>query len=127
MEFDKSKTVSIIFDTEWYVPLEDRTGSIASLKVNPAKPNHIFLGGIFLRFFPLKEESKTERFEFFVHNKTEAEEKSVLNNVYSFFRATWELIQGKKHSDPDPITIGTGISRLDIPGLFTRSWVKQIV
>ncbi len=58
--------------------------------------------------------------------RSETEEKSVLNNVYSFFRATWELIQGKKHSDPDPITIGTGISRLDIPGLFTRSLVKNI-
>ena len=24
MEFDKDKTVAIIFDTEWYVPPEDR-------------------------------------------------------------------------------------------------------
>ena len=123
VEFDKDKTVSIIFDTEWYVPPEDRVASVASLKVNPAKHNHTFLGGIFLRFFPLNDNNKPEKYEFFVNGMTANEEKGVLHEVYSFFLDTWKLIADKKPSDPDLITIGTGISRLDIPGLYARSVV----
>ena len=126
MEFDKDKTVAIIFDTEWYVPPEDRGPSLTSLKANPAKADHRYLGGVFMRFFPLRQDIKMETQEIWVRNLTGAEEKSAIQKTYSFFKDSWKLLEGKDHMDPDLITIGTGISRLDLPGLFVKSQAHNL-
>ena len=122
MEFDTNKTISIIFDTEWYVPLTDRStsSSFSSLKVNPAKPDHKYLGGVFYRFFPLNKKGNTQREQFWVNDLSKDEEKRVLSDSYSFFKKTWQMIEGKNSNVPDLVTLGTGITRLDLPGLYTK-------
>ena len=126
MEFNKEKTVAIIFDTEWYVPLEDRGPSLTSLRANPAKAAHRYLGGVFTRFFPLKQDIKMDTHEIWVQNLTDTEEKSAIQKTYSFFKDSWKLLEGKNNMDPDLITIGTGISRLDLPGLYVKSQTHNL-
>lgn len=121
MNFDKEKTLAIILDTEWYVPQSDRTSSLPSLKVNPARPDNRFIGGVFYGFHPLNQNVKAEKKEIFVNSLNENEERKALAEVYAFFREHWQKLAGKRESVPDLITIGTGISRLDLPGLYARS------
>lgn len=121
MEFNKDKTVAIIFDTEWYVPAEDRGASLTSLKANPAKQSHRYLGGVFTRFYPLRDDVKPHTREIWAEGLTDSGERSALRKTYSFFSDSWKMLEGKDNSDPDLITIGTGISRLDLPGLYVKS------
>ena len=121
LNFDNEKTLAFILDTEWYVPLADRTTSLSSLKVNPTRPEHRFIGGVFYCFHPLNKNEKVEKKEIFVNSLNENDEKNALAEVYTFFNEHWEQLAGKRDSVPDLITIGTGISRLDLPGLFARS------
>lgn len=127
MDFDENRTLAVIFDTEWYVPPIDRTrSSIASLKANPAKGEHTFIGGIFSRFFPLKNDSRPETKEIFVKDLSQDEELKAMKSVYAFFVDSWNMIAEKRDNVPDLITIGTGISRLDIPGLYVKSSALNI-
>lgn len=126
MNFDEKKTLAVIFDTEWYVPPSDRTDSVASLKVNPARPGHLFIGGVFYSFHPLNRNEKPEKKEIFVNSLSENEEKGALAEVYAFFNEHWRQLGNKTESAPDLITIGTGISRLDLPGLYARSILLRI-
>ena len=86
MEFNKDKTVAIIFDTEWYVPPEDRGPSLTSLKANPAKAEHKYLGGVFTRFFPLKQDTEKDTQEIWVQNLTDAKKNSQLKKLIHFLR-----------------------------------------
>jgi hypothetical protein len=55
--FDPKYTEVVFLDTECYVPREDRVEGPSSMIVNPANPNHILLGGVFVREFPLQKRS----------------------------------------------------------------------
>jgi hypothetical protein len=126
MEFDKEKTVAIIFDTEWYVPAEWRSAGRSSLKANPALDGHMFLGGIFVRFFPLDPSRREERTECFAEDLDPYNERDRLGVVYRFFNDSWALTEGNSPKNHDLVTVGTGISRLDLPGLYTRSMIRAI-
>lgn len=126
LDFDENKTLAVIFDTEWYVPTSDRTNSLASLKVNPAKQGHRFIGGIFSSFPPLKHGAEVEKIEIFVKSLSDQEEERVLKEVYLLFNKYWQQLGEKRDNVPDLITIGTGIARLDIPGLYVRSSLLKI-
>ena len=126
MNFDEEKTLAVILDTEWYVPASDRTASLASLKVNPARRGHSFIGGVFYSFHPLNRNEEPEKKEIFVNSFNENEEKGALTEVYAFFNERWQKLADKRDSVPDLITIGTGISRLDLPGLYARSIILGI-
>ncbi len=121
MNFDPDKTVMIAFDTEWYA---NNNNSISSLKINPLTGR--FIGGLFVRIFPLNYQLKKYKAEIFVDNNSEIEEKKALKNVYDFFYNSWNILKGKNNNEPDLITLGIGISRFDIPALFARSWKLNI-
>ena len=78
LNYNKDKTVPIIFDTEWYVPAEDRGPSLTSLKINPAKQSHGYLGGIFTRFYPLRDDVKPHTQEIGTEGLNDSREKSAL-------------------------------------------------
>lgn len=127
MDFPPEKTVAIMFDTEWYVPKDARTLYISSLKANPMNPNNHYLGGVFYRFYPLKDRGqKYETKEIFVNSLSPDEEKSKLKETYDYFTQSWELIRGKSDKDADLITIGIGNSRLDLPSLYAKSMLFEI-
>ena len=126
MQFDNNRTVAVIFDTEWYVPSAQRSAGLPSLKANPAIDMHMFLGGAFLRFYPLVPSKGEERMECFAESLDPTKEKGRLEAVYRFFKDSWNKTGGGSQHDPDLVAIGTGISRLDLPGLYTRSLVHAV-
>lgn len=84
------------------------------------------LGGVFVRFYPLNPSRNDKKLTIFADDLDPHKEKSRLQQVYSFFRESWGLLSYKSQNDPDLITIGTGISRLDLSGLYTRSMINSI-
>lgn len=122
MDFFPDKTIVVMFDTEWYVPRDARSLYISSLKSNPMVPNNQFLGGVFYRFYPLKDKGqKFEKKEIFVSSLAPDEEKEKLSETYNYFKQSWDLLRGKMDRDADLITVGIGNSRFDLPSLFARS------
>lgn len=110
-------------DTEIYVPAGDRSKGQFSMKANAANPDHILLGGVFRRDFPLLK--KDYGYEQFWGWKKE-EEKQTLEKIYSFFQESWKMIDGKSSRHPDLIVSGTGISRFDLPALLVKSMEHNI-
>ena len=122
MDFFPDKTIVVMFDTEWYVPRDARSLYISSLKSNPMVPNNQFLGGVFYRFYPLKDKGqKFEKKEIFVSSLAPDEEKEKLSETYNYFKQSWDLLRGKMDRDADLITVGIGNSRFDLPSLFGLS------
>jgi hypothetical protein len=121
--FDPKFTEIVFLDTECYVPLEDRNTGPSSMIVNPANPNHILLGGVFAREFPLQK--KMENLEQ-IWGWTKNDERNTLKRIYEYFQECWKLIEGKSVDNPDLIVIGTGISRFDIPMLFVKCLLNEI-
>lgn len=121
--FDPQFTEVIYFDTESYVPASDRKEVLGSMILNAAKRTHFFMGGVFRRAFPLQK-----KIEPAVHiwNWDQAKESETLSQVYSYFRESWKMIEGKTAKHTDLILIGTGISRSDIPTLFVRSMLHNV-
>lgn len=54
VDFDPTFTEVIFLDIECYVPPEARQQSKGSLIYNPAKTDHLVLGEVFRRGFPLQ-------------------------------------------------------------------------
>jgi hypothetical protein len=125
IDFDDKFTEVVFFDLECYVPLEDRTKrSKSSLTYNAAKPDHFILGGVFCRMFPIRGELEPA---WQVWNFEKQNEKATLLQIYEYFNKSWEIIDKRDRKDhPDLILVGTGLSRLDIPALFTRSMLHHI-
>ncbi len=121
--FDPKFTEVIHLDIEGYVPQQDRIQRQSSMFANPGNPSHFLLGGVLCREFPLR---KTVPEFTHVWNWKEAEEVDTLRKIYDYFRESWGLLDGKTREHPDLIVMGIGISRFDIPALFTRSVLKQI-
>lgn len=121
VRFDPDMTEIIFFDSEFYVPPEDRDRPGASLLANPCRPNHFFLGGVFHRYYPLKESSKKEYHHFWNWRDENKDEGSTLKQIFEFFQESWERLKDKDPRDADLILCGTGTSRFDVPVLFIRS------
>jgi len=121
--FDPKYTEVVFFDTECYVPPEDRVKGPSSMIVNPANPKHILLGGVFVREFPLRKRS--DDFEQ-IWSWTKEDEKNTLKRIYDCFQKSWKLIEGKSKEHPDLIVTDTGVSRFDISMLFVKSLMNQI-
>ncbi|MEM0134596.1 MAG: hypothetical protein QXU18_05125 [Thermoplasmatales archaeon] len=122
MDFQPDKTIVVLFDTEWYVPREARSIFISSLKANPLNKGNQYLGGVFYRFHPLKDNGrKYEKTEIFADSLSPDSEKAKLKETYDYFVQSWEQLRGKRDRDADLITIGIGNSRFDLPSLYARS------
>jgi hypothetical protein len=123
VEFDPRFTQTLYLDTEWYVPPGERTAGTGSLIVNPARSTHALLGGVFVREFPLQGRRlpPEEIWGFDL-----AGEDETLRSVYRLFERAWGEIAGRKAEHPDLVVVGIGVSRFDLPALFTRCLVRQI-
>ncbi len=119
----------LFFDLEFYVPPNARNdpNKRGTLIFNPGKRDHIILGGHFIQKRigdrPGIKNIRSEQ-SFWVWN--EGNEKSVLNNIYHIFNQEW--MEQKHHRVKilhktlrDIITVGIGISRIDLPSLYIRS------
>lgn len=128
VDFDPSLTEVVFFDLEFYVPPSDRHRRGASLLLNPFREGHIILGGVFSRVFPLKEKfpigSQTSLTQFWLWQV--GSEVDLLKAIYSYFQESWKPLQNKEPGQADLIAVGIGISRLDIPALFSRSLIHHI-
>lgn len=127
MQFTEDKTIVVMFDTEWYVPRNIRSSSLSTLKSNPLIRENQYLGGVFYRFYPVRDKNlRYEAKEIFVKDFTVEQEKSVLMETYKYFDQSWNLLKGKSEVNPDLITIGIGQSRFDLPSLYARSVLMGI-
>lgn len=113
----------IFFDIELYVPPKDRVSANRSLVANPYKLNHLLLGGVFCRSFPLKN-NKMDLEQFWVWK--DGDEEKTLKKIYQFFNDSWKMIEGKSDRPKNLVFVGIGICRFDIPVLFARSIINKI-
>ena len=129
MKFERGVTHVIFFDIEYYVPREHRNGP--GLRANPYLDGSFVMGGVFQRYFPMEDklEKKEEFWIWDMEGKDVVEqEKNLLEKIYLYFRESWtrwELL-GKDPGLTEPMAVGFGITRLDIPVLFVRSLVHGI-
>ena len=129
MRFKREVTHVIFFDIEYYVPREHRNGP--GLRANPYLNGSFVMGGVFQRYFPIDEkpEKKEEFWIWDMEGKDVVEqEKNLLEKIYLYFRESWtrwELL-GKDPGLTEPMAVGFGITRLDIPVLFVRSLIHRI-
>ena len=122
MDFSADKTIIVMFDTEWYVPENTRPLSLSSLKSNPLSPKNQYIGGVFYRFYPVRDNGqKLEKKEIFVNSASPEDENQRLKETCNYFKESWNLLEGKSDLNPDLITIGIGNSRFDLPSLYARS------
>lgn len=61
-----------------------------------------------------------------IWNWNKQKEGQTLAEIYSFFRQSWKLIEGKRPKHTDVILIGTSISCSDVPMLFMKSMLHSI-
>jgi hypothetical protein len=123
--FDPELTEMIFFDLEFYIPEQDRNRPGASLLANPGRTGHHLLGGVFSRFWPLKDkisELSFDHFWFWDYKN----EKQLLKVIFDYFKESWDSIRDKEPRHADLILCGIGISRFDLPILYIRSLIKKI-
>lgn len=125
VQFDPNLTEMIFFDLEFYVPEEERDKPGASLLSNPCKEGQFLLGGVFTRYWPLKNHNIKFEFEHFWIWKLDSEEE-VLNSIYNYFMESWNRLENKDPRQADLILCGQGISRYDVPILYIRSIANEI-
>jgi hypothetical protein len=118
LDLDPRFTEVIYLDTETIVPVADRRRPGRSLKFDPFRPGHEFLGGVFDRTFPLGS-AMPERHEFW--SWREKGERATLEKVLNFFRDSWARIEARGDAHPDLVLVGHGLARFDLPMLVARS------
>jgi len=124
MRFKRGVTHIIFLDLEYYVPQEHRNRP--GLKANPYLNGGFLIGGVFQRYFPLSGQwEKKEEFWIWEQDgeSTEEKEKALLGKIYLYIRESWtrwEML-GNDSRLTEPIVVGFGIARFDIPVLFVRS------
>jgi len=123
--FNSELTETIFFDLEFYVPSSEREKPGASLLANPLKDDQFLLGGVFTRYWPLKETKQDLQFQhYWIWNQKT--EKKVLRSIYEYFQNSWDIIKNKDPRQADLILCGIGISRFDLPILYIRSVKNRI-
>ncbi len=95
---------------------------------NPFRKGHFLLGGDFYRVFPLKEKlipgnQNPIKSIWIWQAGTEIE---MLRQIFNFFQESWKPLEKKEPAQADLIAVGIGISRFDLPALFSRSLVHHI-
>ncbi|MDO5846472.1 MAG: hypothetical protein Q4Q04_06080 [Methanocorpusculum sp.] len=120
VQFPRGSEV-LVFDLEAYVPEEDRGRRRgASLAVNPFRPGHALLGGVFYGVRPQTGEVWTSP-EFEHHWMwDEGGEEETVCSVYEIFAGMRRRAGGKRLSDADPVAAGVGISMFDMPFLLAK-------
>ncbi|SRR6266567_6228284 len=121
--FNPKFTEVVHLDLEGYVPKQDRIQKRSSMYANPGNPSHFLLGGVLCREFPLQSAKPTLTP---IWNFSPEQEEDTLRQIYRYFQESWNLLEGKTWEHPDLIVMGFGISRFDIPAIFTRSLIKKI-
>jgi len=122
-KIDLSKTVHLFFDTEFYIPAQQRNNSEWSLIVNPYMEGNIFLGGSFVRWIPSK--GPREKMNQFWIWQDGGDEKLLLQKFYEYFKNLWKTAKDE-FGKVDLTLIGIGVERFDIPAIFARSVVMKI-
>ncbi|HJJ28484.1 MAG TPA: hypothetical protein O0X70_03735 [Methanocorpusculum sp.] len=115
----------LIFDLEAYVPKADRRRRYGtSLTVNPYKPEHTLLGGV----FSLKNPATGEVYADFAHHWTwrEGGEEEVVQSIYALFAGIRARIRDKPAHAADPVICGIGIGTFDMPFLYTKFLQYQV-
>ncbi len=129
MRFKREVTHTIFFDIEYYVPKEHRNRP--GLKANPYLNEGFVIGGVFQRYLPIdnKFEKKKELWIWNMKGKDIQErERKLLREIYFYFRESWTRweVLGKDPRLTEPMAVGFGIARFDIPVLFVRSLLHEI-
>lgn len=120
----------LFFDLEAYAPPDDRSASLSSLIVNPARPGHLLLGGSFF----------SKRFEDPIPEAPEVEglwlwnfesEAALLTAIKARFEEEWRRQREEKvrvlgKPATDLVVCGAGISKFDLPALYCRSLFNEI-
>jgi hypothetical protein len=119
VNFDPDLTEVIFFDLEFYVPPRDRHHNGASLMANPFRKGHFLLGGVFHRAFPLLAGGMDEPYDHLWIWQL-GNEEDLLHAIFRYFQDAWALLEGKDPRQPDLMAVGIGISRFDLPVLFSR-------
>jgi hypothetical protein len=120
----------LFFDLEFYVPPHDRAASLSSLVVNPAKPEHVLLGGCFFskRFAePIPDTPALDGLWLWNFES----EAALLRAIQARFEKEWHAqrqegvrILGKPAMDL--VLCGAGIAKFDLPALYCRSVLHGI-
>jgi hypothetical protein len=120
----------LFFDLEAYAPPDDRTASLSSLIVNPARPGHLLLGGCFF----------SKRFEEPIPEAPEVQglwlwnfesEAALLTAIKARFEDEWRRQREEKvrvlgKPATDLVVCGAGIAKFDLPALYCRSLFNEI-
>jgi len=113
----------VFFDLEYYTPPEDRDRETpGAMKFCPVLPGHKIIGGVFQVYYPmldkLGEPVKIWEWEL-------GSEEAVLKRIFDFLKKQWRCFE----KDPTRGSLmlgGIGISRSDVPALFTRMTALSI-
>lgn len=116
----------IFFDLEFFVPERDRNlpGMKGTMIFNPARADHILLGGHFIVQGFRDTEPRVEK-SFWIWD-FEQNEKKLLAAIADLFQEEWHYQQGKKDvvlskRVNDIVTCGIAIGRMDLPSLYMRA------
>jgi hypothetical protein len=123
MRFDRNATQVVFFDLEYYVPPKFRNGK-TGLTANPYREGFL-IGGVFQRYFPLKKTFDRRR-EFWIWDYN-GNKKELHKDIYEYFKDCWNIYFRK--NDPkltEPIVVGFGVSRFDVPILFAKSLMHKM-
>jgi hypothetical protein len=120
----------LFFDLEAYAPPDDRTASLSSLIVNPARPGHLLLGGCFFRKRfdePIPEAPEVQGLWLWNF----ASEAALLSAIKARFEEEWRLQREEKvrvlgKPATDLVVCGAGITKFDLPALYCRSLFNEI-
>ncbi|HYO53396.1 hypothetical protein [Archangium sp.] len=120
----------LFFDLEAYAPPDDRSASLSSLIVNPARPGHVLLGGCFF----------SKRFEDPIPEAPELQglwlwnfesEAALLAAIKARFEEEWRRQREEKvwilgKPATDLVVCGAGIAKFDLPALYCRALFNEI-
>jgi len=113
----------LFLDLEFYVPKKDRDMHQYSLTVNPTKPDHFLIGGVFTRYTPNKDDiNRLELNNYWIWDYQN--EKELLSAIYRCFISSWEHQKNKNGLELD--ICGIGISKFDIPALYIRCVMNNV-
>jgi hypothetical protein len=120
----------LFLDLEAYVPPDERTASLSSLVVNPARPGHLLLGGCFFskRFEEAIPESPTIDGLWLWNFPSEA---ALMKAITARFEQEWhrqrqEEVRVLGKPAKDLVVCGAGISKFDLPALYCRAQLHGI-
>jgi hypothetical protein len=123
IHFNPNKTKVLFFDLEFYTPPKDRERKTpGSMKFSPVRPDHKIIGGVFQTYYPMldKLDAPISIWEWKLGS-----EKAVLKKIHAILDKEWHCFE--KHPPLGSLMLcGIGISRSDLPALYTRMTALSI-